>query len=106
MFLSGIQLTSVLDPRQKHSGVTIRMINMNKQRAQSTLEFTFAMIVILFLMFGMVKILRWVGMDLAERRVAHDQTLTKPGATVEEQLKPDFYRGKRIDAVYHGTLAQ
>ena len=77
-------------------------------RGQSTIEFTFAMIVIIFLIYGMVRVFRWAGMDLANRRVAQDITITaaytgKQGPAV--QLDPDFYRSQSMDSVYHGNVA-
>lgn len=66
------------------------------QRGQSTIEFTFTLVVIFFLAYGMVRVLRWAGMDMAERRWAHEQVLFN-GSTPREQLKPDFYRPKRMD---------
>jgi len=41
-------------------------------KAQSTLEFVFAMIAAMFLLYGMVQVFRWVGMDMAQRRWASD----------------------------------
>ncbi len=74
-----------------------------KTKGQSTIEFTFAMIMILLLIYGMVRIFRWIGLDLAERRVASDKALTT-GTTPEEQLTNDLYRSKRLNAVYVGKL--
>ena len=73
-----------------------------KTRAQSTIEFTFVMIVILLLAYGLIRVFRWVGMDLAERRWTHEQVLTG-GATTQEQLAPDFYRPKRLNSVFKGS---
>ena len=70
-----------------------------KTQAQSTIEFTFALIIILLMAWGMIRIFRWGGMDLAERRWMHDETLVS-GATPEQQLNPDFYRSKRLDSAY------
>ncbi len=72
---------------------------------QSTLEFTFSMIVIIFLIFGMVRVFRWVGMEAANRRVMHDQTLTR-SLTVDQQLSPDFYQTGHLDAVFMGNIVK
>ena len=69
---------------------------------QSTIEFTFVMIAILLLTYGLIRIFCWAGLDLAERRFTHEQVLTN-GATAVEQLVPDFYRPKRLNSVYKGT---
>lgn len=68
-----------------------------KTLAQSTIEMTFVMVAIFLLAYGMVRIFRWIGMDLSERRYAHETTLTQ-GADVEQQIKPDFYRPKRVNS--------
>ena len=34
-------------------------------KAQSTIEFTFAMVIVALLIFGLIKTFRWVGMDYA-----------------------------------------
>lgn len=75
------------------------MIRNNK--GQSTIEFTFALIVIFFIVYGLIKVFAWGGFDLAERRWAHEKQLTKDAST-EEQLAPDFYRPKRINSVFRG----
>jgi hypothetical protein len=78
-----------------------------KLRAQSTIEFTFAMIVIVLLMFCMVKVFRWVGLDLADRRFQQDATLTAnppSGSGPEVQLDPNFYTAQPLSAEYHGNI--
>ena len=75
---------------------------MLKKRAQATIEFTFAMIIILFLIYGMIKVFRWVGIDMADRRIEHDQVLKNPLATPAQQITPNFSRPKKIGAVYRG----
>lgn len=72
-----------------------------KKKAQATVEFTFALIVIFFITYGLIKVFRWSGFDLAERRWAHETLLTSDVPT-EQQLRPDFYRSKRINSVYRG----
>jgi hypothetical protein len=69
------------------------------KKAQSTLEMTFVLLVIIFLAYGLIQILRWSGMDLASRRWASDNALTM-GATTDEQLRPEFYRPRRITSVF------
>jgi len=45
---------------------------------QVMLEFIFSMIIILLMIFGTMMVFRWTGLDLAERRIAHDSLLTSP----------------------------
>jgi len=73
------------------------------KKAQSTVEFTFAMIVVVFFIYGMVRVFFWVGMDLAQRRVAQDNSLTN-GVNPQTQLTPDFYRIQSMDAMYTGSI--
>ena len=68
-----------------------------KHKAQSTIEMTFVMIAICLLAFGMVRIFRWIGMDLGERRWTQENSLTT-GNDVIQQLNPDFYRTKRMNS--------
>ena len=79
-------------------------MNMLRTRAQSTLEFTFAMIVLVFLIYGMVRVFFWVGKDLANRRIVQDNSLTN-GYDPSVQLNPNFYRGQSMGAIYNGTVA-
>ena len=80
---------------------------MKKRKAQSTIEFTFAMIAIMFLIYGMVMVFRWAGMDLAQRRWAQDTSLTNMSSTDSDpsvEFNADFDRVLPIAAVYHGNL--
>ena len=43
-------------------------INMTRNRhGQATLEFTFAMVVVALLVFALIKIFQWAGMDYAQK---------------------------------------
>ena len=80
--------------------------------AQVTLEFTFSMILVLLLMYGVVSVLTWTGLTLAERRVAHENSLTSR-TDVENwkniytdpspllQLNPEFYATNKMRLVYN-----
>jgi hypothetical protein len=68
-------------------------------RAQSTVEFTFGIIIFGLMVFGLVQSFRWVMLDLAERRVDHERILTNRDITTEAQLNPNFHRVRKIDAV-------
>lgn len=71
-------------------------------RGQSTLEFAFSMIAMAVLMYGLILVFRWTGLDLAERRISHDNTLinVSKGVGPEEQLTPNFHRPREIGAVF------
>jgi len=75
--------------------------------AQSTIEFTFGMIVILFLIYGMVQVFRWTGMDLAQRRYSQDASISTQnliGGDPATQLNSDDESVLPIAAVYHGNI--
>ena len=80
-----------------------------KAKAQSTIEFTFAMIVIMFLIFGMVMVFRWAGMDLANRRVSQDSALTMdlsqvPNGDPSAQLNQEGNPVLPLAAIYTGSI--
>jgi hypothetical protein len=80
----------------------VKRMNMKTsadQRAQSTIEFAFGLIIFGLMAFGLVQSFRWVMLDLAERRMDHDRILTNRDITTEAQLNPNFHRVRKIDAV-------
>ncbi len=48
-----------------------------RKNGQATVEFTFAMVVVALLIFGLIKAYQWTGMDYAEH--AFDREYTKAG---------------------------
>ncbi len=50
----------------------------HKFKAQSTLEFTFAVVVVALLIYGLLRVFRWTGMDYAEHSPAQFQQFTDP----------------------------
>jgi hypothetical protein len=75
-------------------------------KAQATIEFTFAMIVIIFLIYGMVRVFRWAGMDIANRRVTQDTSLTNlVGTDPSSELSSNATDSALpMAAVYRGSL--
>jgi len=79
-------------------------------KAQSTLEFTFAVIAVMFLIYGMVQVFRWAGMDLANRRLAQDNSIavdlsTVPNGDPSAQLNADVGSSfLPMAAVWHGSI--
>jgi hypothetical protein len=61
---------------------------------QVIIEFTFCMIVVFLMIFGLAKVFTWTGRDLAERSIAHDRLLASPVdpnyQCVEVFVPPDF----------------
>jgi len=74
---------------------------------QATLEFTFCMVITFFMIYGLIMVFRWVGVDLAERRRAHKnvlfQSIDEDWSDVKggplKQIKPHFYKTSSMDAV-------
>ena len=48
-----------------------------KKQGQSILEFSFTLVVAFLMLWGTMMVFRWVGVDLAARRIAHDEALTQ-----------------------------
>lgn len=91
-------------PNKITSGTGVIMTHHNKKikRGQATIEFTFAMTITLIMVFALLMVFRWVGLDLADRRFTHDRTLSNDALRPEQQLNPDFYKPRKIDAAYRG----
>ncbi len=70
---------------------------MTRRKAQSFVEFSWAMIMVFLLMLGTVKAFLWAGRDLVYRRQAHENTLNDnvncsggPSCALR-QLRPIYY---------------
>ena len=72
------------------------------KKGQAILEFTFAMIILMLLIYGLIMVFRWVGLDLAERRIQHEMVLTDNSLSPQDQVNPDFYRPIKMRTVYRG----
>lgn len=53
-------------------------INHKPSNGQVMLEFTFCMIILFLMMYGIIMVFRWVGMDLGQRQKAHESALMAP----------------------------
>lgn len=81
------------------------MILRENTKAQSTIEFTFAVVVVMFLIYGMVQVFRWAGVDLAQRRYLQDSSITaNPSGDPSSQLTADTGVAQPMSAVYHGSI--
>ncbi|MEW5894924.1 MAG: hypothetical protein AB1650_04090 [Candidatus Omnitrophota bacterium] len=49
----------------------------SKRNAQATMEFTFAMLVVVLLLIGMIQVMVWTGEDLANRRQAYEESMIR-----------------------------
>jgi hypothetical protein len=88
------------------------ILNNENKSGQVMLEFTFAMIVIMLMMYSMMMIFRWTGKDMADRRIAHEdalfQNVQRPWSykvdkvyqnSPEVQLDSYFYKPIKMNAV-------
>ena len=82
------------------------MIVQENAKAQSTIEFTFAVVVVMFLIYGMVQVFRWAGMDLASRRFMQDAVIINLDDTGDpaSELNSDTDGFQPIAAIYHGSI--
>ncbi len=83
------------------------MIFRENRKAQSTIEFTFAVVGTMFLIYGMVMIFRWAGMDLANRRYLQDTLITNLDTATGDpasELNSDADYFQPMSAVYHGSI--
>ena len=70
-----------------------------RSSGQVILEFTFCMIIVFLMIYGVTKVFFWTGRDLAARREAHDAVLIGGG----DQLTPDFYTTlAKMNAIWNG----
>ena len=75
------------------------------KKAQSTIEFTFGVIVTMFIIYSLVQVFRWAGMDLAQRRWAQDTSIvTLSGSDPATELDSNIDTIMPISAVYHGNV--
>jgi len=88
------------------------------RKGQVILEFTFCMIVILIMMYGVIKVFHWTGRDIVARQRAHELTLTAnvinpriqidpygsapaPGGRIDSD--PYFYIPVKMNAIWSGN---
>ncbi|MCA9408363.1 MAG: hypothetical protein H6755_01520 [Candidatus Omnitrophica bacterium] len=75
----------------------IRIIN--NQKGQAIIEFLFAMIIIMLMIYAMGKIFHWTGADLAARRVKHEEVLMS-GSNPQQQIVTYFDAPLEMNAIW------
>jgi len=86
---------------------------LKRESAQIIMEFLFCMVIVFLMIYASIYIFRWTGVDLAERRIAHDQQLvveveenyldTKDGKDGPlRQIYPVFYKPSKFSAIWNG----
>jgi len=72
--------------------------------AQATIEFIFCMIIVFVMMYTTVRVFRWTGIDLVERRIRHDQVLKNRKILGRKetyhQITPNFYKPLPMNATF------
>ena len=79
------------------------------RRGQSIIEMTFAMVMILFMIYGLVRASRWVVLDAADRRYRYDALLRVNHDAVDDaaaQMNPAIYRVRNPDLEYRTANTQ
>jgi hypothetical protein len=78
------------------------MLKQSKNnKAQVMLEFMFCALVVALMLWGTMRVLRWVGLDLSARRAAHDDMLTT-GTDARYQIYPTFSKPITMNAIWDG----
>jgi len=72
------------------------------RKGQVILEFTFCMIVILIMIYGVIKVFHWAGKDIVDRQKAYDAALLIQQGSPRDQIKPFFHAPGKMDAVWDG----
>ncbi|MCA9401292.1 MAG: hypothetical protein KC713_06670, partial [Candidatus Omnitrophica bacterium] len=52
-----------------------RLQNRSFYKGQAIIEFTFSMVIVFLMIYGVMKVFQWTGLDLANRRIAHESLL-------------------------------
>ncbi len=98
-----MKLSRLITKHRSHDLIEAHSFLIKRPKhAQATIEFTFAMTLTLIMTLALYMVFRWVGLDLASRRFTHDNLLTNDALRPEQQLNPDFYRPRKIDAAFRG----
>ncbi len=89
---------------------------MRKQyfsRAQASIEMVFGLIMVVLMVFAVLKVALWAGLEMAEVQLNHDATLTNVSTTMNPsgnnwangpmgQIDPvPFHKPLKIDAVWN-----
>ena len=84
-----------------------------RNKAQVTMEFSLCMLIVFLMIFALIRILRWTGVDLVERRRAHkhvlyqsiqqDYSAAAPWEGPLKQIDPYFYSSSPMNAIWDGA---
>ena len=87
---------------------TEKKFNACNSRGQVVAEFVFCFVLVMLLFWGCILVIRWAGVSMAQRRIAHDSVLTT-GVNDEwkylpdsplRQVNPDFHDGKKMNLIF------
>ena len=79
--------------------VTARAVGQSGATGQVVIEFTFCLVIVLLMIYGVTKVFFWAGRDLVERRKAHDELLISDASPLQ-QIAPDFYTPVEMNAIW------
>jgi len=88
----------------------MKKINVYHSRGQVIAEFVFCFVLVMLLFWGCIMVIRWAGVSMAERRIAHDSVLTSgvddewkffPDSPLR-QVDPDFFDGTKMNLIFDG----
>lgn len=77
----------------------VPQLQQHQKRAQSIIEFSFAMILVALLIYGLVRVFQWSGLLLADHRYEHERSLVQDPDPLK-QLSEDYYTPRKIDGVF------
>ncbi len=91
------------------------MNKLKNKQAQSIVEFSFSMVILFVMVYGLTHIFQWTGVDTVKRQKTHDALMkqdapknpnyTSPqNSGVIEQLEPNFYRPVKMNAIFEDAL--
>lgn len=75
----------------------------NPPCAQVTLEFMFAVLIVVLLAIGMIRVFQWAGEDVFRRRSEHEWSL-RQGNNPRAQLQDDFFTSVDINATVDSNI--
>jgi len=88
----------------------MKKIYASRGRGQVMAEFVFCFVLVMLLFWGCILVIRWAGVSMAQRRMAHDSVLTTGVSdawkTLPEsplrQVNPDFHDGTKMNLIFDG----
>jgi len=74
-------------------------MKMQKNKAQVMLEFSFCMIIVMLMIYGMIKLFRWSGIDLVGKSKLYESSLTQ-SSDAGIQLQVPTYNYSAMNTIF------